>query len=91
MRLKGGTMSRLSIVGAIILALSGTSISLAAQPTPVPNAAPNFSSMSFLIGTWHCEQSGPGRPGNAGGQNPFAIILAWSDSRVAPETIFDPR
>ena len=27
----------------------------------------------------------------AGGQNPFAIILACSDSRVGPETIFDQR
>jgi carbonic anhydrase len=27
----------------------------------------------------------------AGGQNPYAIVLACSDSRVAPETIFDQR
>ena len=27
----------------------------------------------------------------AGGQNPFAIVLACSDSRVGPETIFDQR
>ncbi|HLW37687.1 MAG TPA: hypothetical protein VKR99_04610 [Candidatus Eremiobacteraceae bacterium] len=56
-------MRRLVTIGAIVFALSGTGISSASQPTPVPNMAPDFSSLNFLIGTWHCAQSIVGRPG----------------------------
>ena len=56
-------MSRFLIAAAIMIALAGTGISLAAQPTPVPNAAPDFSSLKFQLGTWHCAQSITGRPG----------------------------
>ena len=56
-------MIRISAVCGLALALLGTSVALAAQPTPVPNAAPDFSSMSFQIGTWNCRQTIVGRPG----------------------------
>jgi len=49
-------------VCAMVLALLGTGIALAAQPTPVPNTTPDFSSMNFLLGTWHCQQTVAGRP-----------------------------
>jgi carbonic anhydrase len=37
----------------------------------------------------HPNQTGARRTEVAGGQHPFAIILACSDSRVAPEILFD--
>src|SRR5579864_3754316 len=49
-------MIRTLSVCAVALALLGTGIAFAAQPTPVPNTAPDFSSMKFLLGTWHCRQ-----------------------------------
>lgn len=48
---------------AVVLALLGVGIARAAQPTPVPNAAPDFSSFNWMMGTWHCTQSITGRPG----------------------------
>jgi hypothetical protein len=80
-------MSRLLIVGAMMIALSSTGISLAAQPTPVPNAAPNFSSMNFLLGTWHCQQSVPGRPGNRTETDTYTMAYdGWQmqDHTVSP-------
>ena len=38
-------------------------IAMAAQPTPVPNTPPNFTSMRFLLGTWSCRQTLAGRSG----------------------------
>jgi hypothetical protein len=61
---KGGSMIRTLGVCTLALALLGTGIAMAAQPTPVPNAAPDFSSMNFLLGTWHCHQTLVGRPGD---------------------------
>jgi hypothetical protein len=56
-------MFRRLSVWAVVLTLLGTGIAIAAQPTPVPNSPPDFSSLSFLNGTWHCKQSITGRPG----------------------------
>jgi hypothetical protein len=50
--------------GALALALLGGGIAIAAQPTPVPNTAPDFTSMRFLIGPWSCHQTLSGRPGD---------------------------
>src|SRR5438105_9204466 len=49
---------------AIALSLLGAGAALAAAPTPVPNRPPNFSSMHYLLGTWHCQQRLMNRPGN---------------------------
>lgn len=57
-------MVRTLSVCAVVVALLATGIAVAAQPTPVPNMAPDFSSMNFLLGTWHCHQSITGRPGD---------------------------
>ena len=48
---------------ALALALLAGGIALAAQPTPVPNTPPDFTSMRFLLGTWSCHQTLAGRPG----------------------------
>ena len=56
-------MQKLLAAAALALVGLGASAVLAAQPTPVPNAKPDFSSMSFLLGTWHCVQTVPNRPG----------------------------
>jgi hypothetical protein len=80
-------MSRLFIVAAIIFVLSGTGTALSAQPTPVPNAAPDFSSMNFLMGTWHCVQSVPGRPGKRTETDTYTMAYdGWQmqDHSVSP-------
>src|ERR1700736_5746571 len=80
-------MSRLIVAAAITLALSSTGISLAAQPTPVPNTAPNFSSMNFLLGTWHCEASITARPGKRTETDTYRMAYdGWQmqDHTVAP-------
>jgi carbonic anhydrase len=43
----------------------------------------------FVSGTPHSEPYGPRVADFAGGQNPFAVVLGCSDSRVPIETIFD--
>lgn len=43
----------------------------------------------FVAGTPRCEPFGPRVADFAGGQNPFAVVLGCSDSRVPIETIFD--
>ncbi|HEV2695871.1 MAG TPA: carbonic anhydrase [Verrucomicrobiae bacterium] len=44
----------------------------------------------FVAGqTVHPDQTVERRQALAGGQNPFAIVLTCSDSRVAPELVFD--
>jgi hypothetical protein len=60
---KGKLMIRLLFTAAAALALFGGGIALAAQPTPVPNTPPDFSSFRFEIGTWNCHQTLPGRQG----------------------------
>jgi len=80
-------MSRLCIVWVFIFALLGTGVALAAQPTPVPNAAPNFSSMNFQIGTWHCDQSVIGRPGDRKSTDTFTMAYdGWQmqDHNISP-------
>jgi hypothetical protein len=57
-------MIRSFIVSAILLVQVCGGIALAAQPTPVPDKPPDFSSMNFLLGTWHCHQTLAGRPGD---------------------------
>lgn len=43
----------------------------------------------FVAGTPQSEAYGPRAADFAGGQNPFAVVLGCSDSRVPIETIFD--
>jgi carbonic anhydrase len=43
----------------------------------------------FVAGSPHSEPFGPRVADFAGGQNPFAVVLGCSDSRVPIETIFD--
>jgi carbonic anhydrase len=43
----------------------------------------------FVAGTPHSEPFGPNVADFAGGQNPFAVVLGCSDSRVPIESIFD--
>jgi hypothetical protein len=61
---KGELMIRLRIIFAIAFALLGSGLALAAQPTPVPNTPPDFSSFNFELGTWHCHNTVAGRPGD---------------------------
>ena len=49
---------------ALALAFLGGGTAMAAQPTPVPNTPPNFTSLRFLLGTWNCRSAISGRPGN---------------------------
>jgi hypothetical protein len=57
-------MTKPLCASALALALIGGGIAMAAQPTPVPNTPPNFISMRFLLGTWACQQTLAGRPGD---------------------------
>lgn len=54
-------MIRTLCAGAVALALLTGSIAIAAQPTPVPDTPPDFSSMHYLLGTWNCVQHLSGR------------------------------
>lgn len=56
-------MIRVTSICLVALAVLGSGIALSAHPTPVPNAAPDFSSMDFLLGTWRCDDHQAGRPG----------------------------
>lgn len=80
-------MHKLLIAAAIaVAALTGSAV-LAAQPTPVPNAKPDFSSMSFLLGTWHCVQTVPNRPGKRTETDTYTMAYdGWQmqDHSVAP-------
>jgi hypothetical protein len=51
----GEIMLRSTMAAAVALALCG-GVALAAQPTPVPNTPPDFSSFRFELGTWNCQQ-----------------------------------
>lgn len=75
-------------VCAVALALLGTGIALAAQPTPVPNAAPDFSSMNFLLGTWHCNQTVAGRPGNR--METDTYTMAYDGWQMQDHTVSPP-
>jgi len=55
-------MIRVTSIG-FALAVLESGYALAAQPTPVPYVAPDFSSMNFLLGTWRCDDHQAGRPG----------------------------
>ena len=58
-RLGLAILTSIALIGIAAIATAAP----AAKPTPVPNAAPDFSSFNFLLGTWHCKQK-IDRPGN---------------------------
>jgi hypothetical protein len=73
--------------GVVALALLGTGAVFAAQPTPVPNSAPNFTNFNFLLGTWHCDQTLTGRPGKRTETDTYTMAYdGWQmqDHSVSP-------
>jgi hypothetical protein len=72
---------------ALVLAFLWAGISMAAQPTPVPNTPPDFTSMRFLLGTWSCHQTLPGRPGDRTETDTYTMAYdGWQmqDHNVSP-------
>lgn len=83
-------MIRTIAASAVALALLGVGIAMAAQPTPVPNAAPDFSSMKWLLGTWHCHQSLIGRPGDRRETDTYSMAYdGWQMQLHADSPPFD--
>jgi hypothetical protein len=80
-------MIRTALLCAVVVVLVGTGIAIAAVPTPVPNAAPDFSSLNFLLGTWQCHQNVPGRPGDRKETDTYSMSYdGWQmkDHAVSP-------
>jgi carbonic anhydrase len=81
---------------ALIAALAMSNWALAAEPT-TPSITPDEALSRLKAGNERFANSkiSPGKPvaarraETAQGQNPFAIIVACSDSRTGPETVFD--
>ncbi|MGC1381613.1 MAG: hypothetical protein WA814_11400 [Candidatus Baltobacteraceae bacterium] len=49
-------------VALAAIAILTAGVARAAQPTPVPDAKPDLSSLSFLLGTWACHSVARGSP-----------------------------
>src|SRR5438132_1987946 len=83
-------------IAALVLLLSGLGNSFAAGPSTV---SPDEALKRLLRGnarfvSGHLAHAGPeeiaeARSAVAKGQNPFAVIVGCSDSRVGPEIVFD--
>ncbi|MBC5827137.1 MAG: hypothetical protein GIW99_05575 [Candidatus Eremiobacteraeota bacterium] len=80
-------MSRLLVAFAVMLSLLAGGAAMAAQPTPVPDTAPDFSSMNFLIGTWHCNQALAGR---AGRKETDTYTMAYDGWQMQQHTVSPP-
>lgn len=83
-------MIRVTSICSVALALLGTGHALAPQPTPVPNVAPDFSSMNFLLGTWRCDDHQAGRPGKRIEVDKYSMVYdGWQMQEHAVSPPFD--
>src|ERR1700676_2785797 len=48
-------MFYLRLLSGVFVAIFASTGLAAAQPTPVPDLKPDFSAMTFLLGTWNCK------------------------------------
>lgn len=91
---KSATIRILSLIGAMLAVLAMDALAASHKVVPVSGAEAlqklldgNQRSSAGELG--HPNQSKERRAAVAHGQHPFAVILGCSDSRVAPELVFD--
>src|SRR5262245_58051242 len=95
-KLRPLTVTVLALAGALGFAAS---VSSATSPVPPANGVSPAAALQKLLegnkrfvagkSTVASQSTIPVRQALAQGQKPFAIVLACSDSRVAPEILFD--
>lgn len=90
----------LKVAGALPIAWAGAATLKGAESLPAPEPPPGTAAEAlerlkagntrFVIGKMrHAHQAADWRAHLVAGQQPFATVLACSDSRVSPELVFD--